>query len=271
MPVLKASANFDTTSGMGLIEGDRYSKYGALDYVATNVFVRQIRNLVFDTTAMPPNAPAIGVHWPTAQATSIQNVVFQLSQETGNAHVGIFMEGGSGGYMGDLLFYGGMYGAQFGNQQYTMRNLTFTNCQTAIQQLWDWYWVYKDISVVNCGAGIDLSSSSVGSAIILDSLFYNTPVAIVTNRSTSTPGNMQSQGSLVLENVEFVGVSYVLQGANGATTLAQTTGSDGTFVTGQVLVSTPSSHSHNSHSSSDASSGQRLHSQRTRICLRWTQ
>lgn len=266
MPVLKASANFDTTAGMGMIDGDRYAPSGDLNYVATNVFVRQIRNLVLDTTAMPPNAPALGVHWPTAQATSIQNVVFQLSQEAGNQHVGIFMEGGSGGYMGDLLFYGGKYGAQFGNQQFTMRNLTFTNCQTAIQQLWDWYWIYKDISIVNCGAGINMSSSSVGSAIILDSLFYNTPVAIITNRSTSMPGNMQSQGSLILENVAFVDVDSILQGAN-ATTLVQIAGSNGTFVSGQVLVSTCLSPSYHRHSSSNTFSGQCLHPQRTRFRL----
>lgn len=236
MPILKASASFDTTSGMGMIDGDRYAESGDLYFVATNVFARQIRNLIFDTTAVPARSSVIGVHWPTAQATSIQNVVFQLSQEAGNKHVGIFMEGGSGGYLGDLVFYGGEYGAQFGNQQYTMRNLTFTNCQTAIQQLWDWFWVYKDLNIVNCSVGINVTASGFGSAIILDSFFYNTPVAMVSNRSTTTPGQMPSQGSLVWENVAFINVESILQDA-AASALVQNAGSNGTFVSGQVLVS----------------------------------
>lgn len=236
IPVLKASATFDTTSGMGMIDGDRYTETGYLYFVATNIFARQIRNLIFDTTAAPAESPIIGVHWPTAQATSIQNVVFQLSQEVGNKHVGIFMEGGSGGFMSDLVFYGGEYCAQFGSQQYTMRNLTFINCQTAIQQLWDWFWVYMDLKIVNCGVGINITASGFGSAIIMDSLFYNTPVAMVSNRSTTTPGHMTSQGSLIWENVLFINVDSILQDTT-ATTLIQNTGSNGTFVSGQLLVS----------------------------------
>lgn len=37
---------------------------------------------------------------------------------------------GSGGFMSDLTFNGGATGASMGNQQYTMRNLVFNNCQT---------------------------------------------------------------------------------------------------------------------------------------------
>lgn len=236
MPVLKAAASFDTTSGMGMIDGDKYTEYGDLYFVDTNVFARQIRNLVFDTTAVPPGSSIIGVHWPTAQATSIQNVVFQLSEEAGNKHVGIFMEGGSGGFIGDLVFYGGEYGAQFGSQQFTMRNMTFNNCQTAIQQLWDWFWVFKDLKVVNCNVGINMTVSGFGSAIILDSFFYDTSVAMISNRSTTTPGHMPGQGSLILENVAFVNVESIFQDS-AASSLVQTTTPDGTIVSGQVLVS----------------------------------
>jgi hypothetical protein len=42
------------------------------------------------------------------------------------------MDNGSGGFMTDLTFNGGKYGAFFGNQQFTTRNLIFNNCQTAI-------------------------------------------------------------------------------------------------------------------------------------------
>ena len=43
---------------------------------------------------------------------------------------------GSGGFMNDLVFYGGMFGMNQGNQQFTMRNLTFHNCKTAINTFW---------------------------------------------------------------------------------------------------------------------------------------
>lgn len=45
--------------------------------------------------------------------------------------------------MNDLVFYGGKNGAVFGNQQFTVRNLTFYNAVTAIDQIWDWGWTYQ--------------------------------------------------------------------------------------------------------------------------------
>jgi hypothetical protein len=48
------------------------------------------------------------------------------------------MDNGSGGFMTDLTFNGGKYGAFFGNQQFTTRNMTFNNCQTAIFMNWNW-------------------------------------------------------------------------------------------------------------------------------------
>ncbi|KAF3768855.1 family 55 glycoside hydrolase [Cryphonectria parasitica EP155] len=240
MPVIKASPSFNIDDGIGVIESDKYNNTdGQLNYVATNVFCRQVRNLVIDTTDMSPTINIAGIHWPAAQATSIQNVVFQLSQVPGNQHVGIFMEGGSGGYMGDLTFYGGMIGAQFGNQQYTTRNLTFVSCHTAILQLWDWYWVYKDLTIVDCNIGINLTAPSVGSAIILDSVFIDTPMAIVTNYSSTTdPGKMQSRGTLLMENVSFGNVTSILQEGT-ETTLLQGTAYNETLITGKGNVYTP--------------------------------
>ena len=40
--------------------------------------------------------------------------------------------------MGDLVFYGGLNGANLGNQQFTSRNMTFSNAVTAITQSFDW-------------------------------------------------------------------------------------------------------------------------------------
>jgi len=90
MAVLKATAGF---SGIALIDSNPYLSADPA-YGATNVFYRQVRNLVFDTTNQPAGTVARGIHWPTAQATSIQNCVFKMSQVSGNKHQGVFIENG---------------------------------------------------------------------------------------------------------------------------------------------------------------------------------
>lgn len=90
MPVLKATSNF---TGLGLIDGDLYGSDG-IDWNPTNVFFRQVRNLVFDTTAIPANTSATAIHWPSAQATSLQNCVFKMNDAPGTQHEGIFIESG---------------------------------------------------------------------------------------------------------------------------------------------------------------------------------
>jgi glucan 1,3-beta-glucosidase len=91
LPVLKATPGF---SGFGLIDGDVYGPGGVLRYGQTNVFYRQIRNIVFDLTAIAPSSSITALHWPTAQATSLQNCVFKMSDAPRSQHTGIFIEGG---------------------------------------------------------------------------------------------------------------------------------------------------------------------------------
>lgn len=126
-PVLKATSNFQ---GFGLIDGNPYTNMGHQTWTSVNLFFRQIRNFVIDTRAIPANLPATGIHWPTGQATSLQNIVFEMPTDPNVVHVGLFIENGSGGFMTDLTFNGGNRGAELGNQQYTMRNLRFNNCKT---------------------------------------------------------------------------------------------------------------------------------------------
>ena len=231
MPTIKASPEMAGQGTSIVIESNAYSAAGA-SYRPTNVFFRQIRNLVIDTTAVPNTT--WGIHWPSSQATSIQNVVFQLPQTPDSGHTGIYMEEGSGGFLADLVFYGGQWGAQLGNQQYTTRNLTFVNCQTAILQMWNWFWVYKDIIVKDCGVGINMTAASVGSAVIMDSLFFNVSTAVVGARSVDSAGESPGKGTLVMENVIFQKVGSIFQGNNGSLVEAQ--GSNGTLVTGMILV-----------------------------------
>jgi len=38
----------------------------------------------------------------------------------------------------DLVFTGGLYGMNVGNQQYTMRNISFSNAVTGFSLFFDW-------------------------------------------------------------------------------------------------------------------------------------
>lgn len=220
IPTIKASSDFQ---GIAVIDSDPYGDGGVNWYTNQNNFYRQVRNFVIDLTGLSMSTGA-GIHWQVAQATSLQNIVFNMVEGGGsnNKQQGIFMDNGSGGFMNDLVFNGGNYGAFFGNQQFTTRNLTFNNCNTAIYLNWDWVWSFKNINVNNCGVGIDITSGGssdqdVGSAIVQDSTFTNTPIGIKTvYTSNSQPA---TAGTLVLDNVNFQSCTTAVSDGNGNTIL----------------------------------------------------
>jgi glucan 1,3-beta-glucosidase len=225
IPTIKATAGFQ---GMALIDADPYADGGVNWYTNQNNFFRQIRNFILDTTAMPVTAGA-GIHWQVAQATSLQNIVFNMRTDggTSNAQVGIFMDNGSGGWMENLVFNGGKYGAFFGNQQFTTLNLTFNNCQTAIFMNWNWAWTLQGITINNAGIGIDMANGgaggqSVGSVLLVDSTISNTPIGISTVYQTAESG---TNGTLILDNVDMTNnVPVAVSNAGtGATILAGNT------------------------------------------------
>lgn len=216
LPVIRAFSTF--SGGLGVIDANQYQAGGTLGYGATNVFWRQIRNIIIDTTLVPASSAITGLHWPTAQATSLQNMVFRMNNQRGTQHQGLFIEEGSGGFMNDLVFQGGLYGVNWGNQQFTVRNLTFSGCQTAIQQLWDWGWTYKNININNCTTGVNMSTGgrtaqNVGSVTFIDSSITNTRVGFITARDqNSLP---PAAGSLILENIRLSNVPVAIQGPSG--------------------------------------------------------
>ncbi|MCJ1425652.1 hypothetical protein MMC29_003552 [Sticta canariensis] len=218
VPTIKAAPSFQ---GVAVIDSDPYDNSGANWYTNQNNFFRQVRNFVIDLTAMPASA-GTGIHWQVAQATSLQNIRFEMIKGgTDNKQQGIFMDNGSGGFMTDLVFNGGLYGAFFGGQQFTTRNLTFNDVQTAIYVNWNWLWAFKSLSINNCGIGIDMANGdtvqSVGSVLVQDSKFAGTPKAVVT---TFRPGPSASNGTLVIDNVDFTGSSVAVVDTQGQVILA---------------------------------------------------
>jgi glucan 1,3-beta-glucosidase len=220
LPVIKAAAAF---AGMAVIDADPYEDNGDNWYTNQNNFFRAIRNLVIDLTAMPQGSGA-GIHWQVGQATSLQNIRFEMIKGGGSANKqqGIFMDNGSGGFMSDLTFNGGNYGMFLGNQQFTTRNLTFNGCQTAIYMNWNWAWTFKSVNINNCQVGLNMSTSpsnqTVGSVMMLDSKLTNTPTGIVTawTKNSIPVGG----GTLVLDNVDFSGSTVAVAGVDGNTILA---------------------------------------------------
>ncbi|KAL8912712.1 MAG: hypothetical protein Q9171_002345 [Xanthocarpia ochracea] len=194
---------------------------GFLGWKATNVFYRQIRNLQIDVTNVPANTSVQCIHWPTSQATSLQNMVFHMSQASGSQHGGLLVEEGSGGFMSDLTFNGGQNAAFFGNQQFTVRNFTISNAINAINMAWDWGWTFKSMTINNCSVGLNISninpsSQTVGSATFIDSNINNTPIGVLTSR---TQNATYTNSSLVLENVKLTNVRTAVQGVGNTTLL----------------------------------------------------
>lgn len=218
LPVLKASADF---TGMAVIDSDPYTDTGENWYTNQNNFFRSIRNFVIDLTGMPPTS-GTGIHWQVGQATSLQNIRFEMVRGgDNNVQQGIFMDNGSGGFMSDLVFNGGNYGMFLGNQQFTTRNLTFNGCNTAIFMNWNWAWTFKSITVNDCGVALNMSNNppemTVGSVMILDSSISTTRESIVTAWTQNS--NPIGGGVLVLDNVDFTGSQVAVAHIDGSTVL----------------------------------------------------
>lgn len=218
VPTLLALPSFE---GLAVVDTDPYipGGDGAQWYTNQNNFYRQMRNFIVDLTQMPEDKGA-GIHWQVAQATSLQNIVFNMRPKSPtNKQQGIFMDNGSGGLMTDLVFNGGNYGAFLGNQQFTTRNMTFKGCNTAIFVNWAWIWTFKSLTIDQCDIGIDMSNlanstnQTVGSVLILDSVMSNTGVGVKTSyNATSRPA---TGGTLLMHNVDFRTTQIGVAGANG--------------------------------------------------------
>ena len=252
-PTLLADASFQ---GIAVIDSDPYEAGGANWYVNQNNFYRQVRNFIIDISALPSSVGA-GIHWQVAQATSLQNITFNMNKDTSSANQqkGIFMDNGSGGFMSDLTFNGGGFGAWLGNQQFTTRNLVFNGCNTAFFMNWNWGWTLKSASINNCKVGIDMATSpanqSVGSLVVVDSQISNTPIGVNTSFTLNPASVPVSGGTLYLENVDMSNnVPTAIQGDTGSQILpgntviaswgqgSSYTGSSGSRV--QAALSAPS-------------------------------
>ncbi|KAJ6514577.1 exo-beta-1,3-glucanase [Mycena vulgaris] len=237
-PTLLAAASF---TAFAVIDADPYipGGNGAQFYTNQNNFFRSVRNFVIDVTRVPPTlSQGTGIHWQVSQATSLMNIVINMSAASNTAHQGIWMENGSGGFMGDIVFNGGLFGMWVGNQQFTVRNVTFNNPKTAILSHWNWGWTFQGVTINNAQVGIDLitgggtAAQTIGGEAIIDATVTNTPIFL----RTSTPSNGQliGAGSLVLNNIQLNNVPTAVGVVGGAVVLAGGTTTISSWAQGNI-------------------------------------
>jgi len=219
MPTLLAAPGF---AGMAMIDSDPYGNTGNNWYTNQNNFYRQIRNFVLDTTQTPSGKGTTCVHWQVAQATSLTNLVFKMT--TGSAHQGVWMENGSGGWMSDLVFYGGATALWVGNQQFTSRNISIYGSSTGIYMNWNWGWTFKTLYISGAKVGLDMTSTGdkgeqlVGSVVLTDVNMVNTLVGVKTGTGSST--SPATSDSLLIDNGYFTNVGTVVASSSGASLIA---------------------------------------------------
>lgn len=104
-------------------------------------------------------------------------------------------------------------------------------------------WTYTGLHINNCQVGIAMDSTdgsgnqNVASVVLLDSSITNTPIGVRTARTAnSAPA---SGGSLIIENVSLNNVRTAVQGPNGASLLAGTSGTTTIAAWGQGHSYTP--------------------------------
>ncbi|THV06881.1 exo-beta-1,3-glucanase [Dendrothele bispora CBS 962.96] len=208
--------------GDALVDANPYIEGGQF-YASTDNFFRSVRNFIIDTRRIPAAIAGTGIHWQVSQSTSLMNLVFELNAENGTNHQGLFMEDGSGGYMGDLVFKGGKYGIWGGNQQFTVRNISVSNAEAAFFGAWNWGWTFQGVTISDCQVGFDLTTGgltqatqTVGAEAIIDAVVQNTPIFI----RTSKPSNGSLVGSLVINNARLTNVPIAVGVLNGGTVLS---------------------------------------------------
>ncbi|EEU38415.1 uncharacterized protein NECHADRAFT_106587 [Fusarium vanettenii 77-13-4] len=207
LPTILAAPSF---VGLGVITSNVYTGETSQWYLNTNNFLRSVRNFIIDIRPTPADAQVCGVHWQVAQGTSLENIHFYMTKpkdDPKTTQQGIYMENGSGGFLSDLYFVGGKYGAYMGNQQFTASGLYFEEAETAIQIHWDWGWTMQNIVVDNCKIGFTIvgGAGGIGSLHMTDLRMHYVKVAV------STSIMSDNSTALLLSNSGFYYVDTIVE------------------------------------------------------------
>jgi glucan 1,3-beta-glucosidase len=100
-PTLKATSNFGANVVLDGFPQDSDGRRWNNNAAELN-FHKSVRNIKIDVTAVPSNTAVSCINWAVAQATSLNQIVFLMNDNS--QHLGVVMfGGGSGIFMGDLV------------------------------------------------------------------------------------------------------------------------------------------------------------------------
>ncbi|KAH9935646.1 pectin lyase fold/virulence factor [Fomitopsis serialis] len=216
--------------------------------------LRSVRNLVIDLRQTSDTSGVAGLHWQVRRPLLL-NIVVEMSTASDTTQEGLTWKTavavhGSDLFtckVVDLVFNGGKYGLDVGNQQFTVRNVTINNaqiattfCRTAVNAIWGWGWTWQGLTINNCGVGFAVTvgaaasggSQGAASESIIDAAI--TDVGTFVQLSTDSTGSLD--GSLVLNNIALTNVGTAL-----APRTARPIYTVNTWVQGNVYSGTSSS------------------------------
>jgi glucan 1,3-beta-glucosidase len=198
-PTLLASSGFTNTT---LVKG-----FDPAFDAPTN-FYMGVKNLVFDSTHVSGETEFLLLDWGVSQATQLTNTLFRMPG--GSAHTGVStVEGGSGTFMGNLDFEGGAIGLNYNNQQYNIKDITFTGCQTGVVISHGFDQVFQGIQFKDCNIGINATAGgvgNVGSYALVDSEADSIDTLILT-KSQTTSNSTTGDDSVVIDNLRVTNVN----------------------------------------------------------------
>ncbi|GJN81868.1 exo-beta-1,3-glucanase [Purpureocillium lilacinum] len=192
MPILQAAPDFPVS--------EKFLFYGFdSNYDSTINFYIGLRNVVLDSTLVPPSQNITLLDWAVSQNVQLSNVVFSMAKG-GTAHTGLSMpEGGSPLMMNDLVFEGGSVGIRMNEQQYHFKGLTFKNMDIGLKLDKLFEGTGQGLRFESCKVGIETTNNNTGFFALIDSSASD--VGILWNSA----GSSTAQGSMVLENVRVDG------------------------------------------------------------------
>ncbi|THV44472.1 hypothetical protein BGAL_0634g00020 [Botrytis galanthina] len=219
LPVIKALPTFQNAPGaIGLIDGNlsvsTFTK-------KLRAWVNVLRNFVIDTTLVPPSVNVTGINWPSAQATSLHNIVVNMPTVEGDQHIGL-MGGGGEVFYSDLVFNGGHDGFIIPSGQSNLRNVTFNGCVIGLNLQTSTTVTAQGVAFNGCSTGIQ-TFVATRAVPLIDSSLKNVQIGIASERGDPL-FQSSAAGSLILEDVEYQNVTILVQLVGKDSVLAGGTG-----------------------------------------------
>lgn len=189
-PVLKASSDFN---GDTVVNG--FDKSSGQPETS---FMTLMRNVVIDTTAISADTSITALQWGVAQGAGLTNVKINMPSDS-TGHTGINISGGSTIAVTDVQITGGKVGIKNSNQQVNFKNIYFKYCTTAFEASGGHTALLQGATFDTVGLGIDMSSNSLGSMVLLDSKSTNSGTVVKFHDSSNDGGKRNSQ--ILIQNL----------------------------------------------------------------------